>query len=888
LAQEDTEEEQVEVVKASCDHDTTTTAEATTTATETTISQERQDSRCKRKSKKKTNRAPVVTTRTYNILLDAWSTSRQPGAAERCLEILNEMDQLVALCGSKNSEKDHLRPDTTTFNACIKALVHGAGYQQESREGQQQQQQQQHELASFQRSKRQPQQRESVVDRVQELIDEMKRRQKEQESFAEGDYLGNTETAGGTTRRMIVRVAPDRRTYNLFLYAMANCPQSFVNPNNGTATVNRAMVILREMWNQYHVYKQQDDETSELSSAAAASTSASSSPAMWIKPNTNTYNQVITCVARGQESGRFEDQLQELLDEMISLSSSSSTSSPSLSARTQADEHTSDNHKDSSSSSLSSSDFSTSVAPNTDSYNGVMGGWLKSRQPPSLSLERVLTIWNRMQHEYHENGNESARPDRVTLNILLTAHTKFGTASKATKNAATAASLLHSRTATTLDNENVNVNNECALEKTLTLWHSFQKAYDILPDIVSFNVLLNSWSKSQRYDAPSQTLQILTFLERSLLDNKDDPICPAGVGSSLATLEANKTKKKKLDIPKPNSYSYATHMDCLVRHEWQQRQQHYRAGDEEAEFQVAEQVEAVLRRMQALHRDHGGEAPNASVYNTVINAWATCALSVPASSRTSSHAVKQAEALLREMETEPLAPKPNRVTYNTVLKTKKTGRTQDAARAEELLLLLEQQTANDDRNTDVGTDSYSYTSVISAYSRSHEANKVDKVFELLLRLLDSFKRKSLADRRLSIHASNAALNACAHGAEGKTEKEKILIFSKATAITSLIEEYDLFPDDTTYGTMLRAASTLLPNGRRQEIIDSLFRRACEAGVCGPMVLKQLKFSTKSPELYALMLGLDSWVPPRGDVTVKDVPRRWSRNLLNGTGNRRQR
>jgi hypothetical protein len=61
------------------------------------------------------NENVVIDTSTYNILLDAWSRSPADGSAERCEEILIQME--------KNQGKGDVAPDQASYNAVIKAYV---------------------------------------------------------------------------------------------------------------------------------------------------------------------------------------------------------------------------------------------------------------------------------------------------------------------------------------------------------------------------------------------------------------------------------------------------------------------------------------------------------------------------------------------------------------------------------------------------------------------------------------------------------------------------------------------------------------------------------------------------------------------------------------------
>lgn len=124
--------------------------------------------------------------------------------------------------------------------------------------------------------------------------------------------------------------------------------------------------------------------------------------------------------------------------------------------------------------------------------------------------------------------------------------------------------------------------------------------------------------------------------------------------------------------------------------------------------------------MKDLYHNHGGDAPCAPVYNACLNAWA---------SSNTDKGVDRAEALLREMEEchemHDDIPAPNRITYNTVLKALRTGRSDHALRAETLLNRMEEQAKHDIL---LKPDSYSYTSVITAIARTREPDKATRAF----------------------------------------------------------------------------------------------------------------------------------------------------------------
>jgi pentatricopeptide repeat protein len=258
----------------------------------------------------------------------------------------------------------------------------------------------------------------------------------------------------------------------------------------------------------------------------------------------------------------------------------------------------------------------------------------------------------------------------------------------------------------------------------------------------------------------------------------------------------------------------------------------------------------------------------------VINAWA---------SSESEETIERVEALVREMEErtdDPFVPRTNRITYNTCIKAMRNGSQEEAVRAEQLLLRLEERAADND-NDDFYPDSYSYTAVISAYGRSGAPDKALSAWQVLQRMISSYENGN-RHAYPSIHAFNAALNACAFLCDSSSKERKRDTFSMALDILQLLKEYTK-PDHTTYGTMLRACSSLLPaqgswqgddRNQRDTAVATLFDRACQEGQVGRLVMTQLRFAA-SHELYkSLMQGREI----SDKVFVQDLPREWSCNV----------
>lgn len=408
----------------------------------------------------------------------------------------------------------------------------------------------------------------------------------------------------------------------------------------------------------------------------------------------------------------------------------------------------------------------------------------------SNAFKRIEEILSTMERSYKE-GNEAAKPDRITINTVTAASAKSA--------------------------------KDQAFEKSIELRTSLEKTYRIKPDSVSHNIVVDSWCKSGRADSPEQVMKLLDRMERDY-------------------------KRGKV-AHKPDGYTFSSVIGCFIRF-----------GRKDA----AEKAEELLERMQDLYQNWHGEAVSISVYNAVLNAWA--------SSGSSEESLARVKELLREMEEnngeDPSIPEPNRISYNTVIKAMRDGTAADAKYAEEILSVLETR-GQTERH--LLPDSYSYTSVITAYGRSDASNKADMALALVKRMILACENGNIAAKP-TVHSFNAALNACAF-LDGN-EEEQSKAFEIAMEVYELLQQHDE-PDQTSFGTLIRVCSALLrPQDKmREEMVDEIFQKACENGCVGRLVVAQMKFAA-SPSQHIRLTGRDVLEK----IDVKDLPRAWTQNV----------
>jgi len=276
-----------------------------------------------------------------------------------------------------------------------------------------------------------------------------------------------------------------------------------------------------------------------------------------------------------------------------------------------------------------------------------------------------------------------------------------------------------------------------------------------------------------------------------------------------------------------------------------------------------EKTEEILARMWDLHRNHGGTAPDTAMYNSVINAFA---------SFRSYRGLKKVKDILEEMENGEKEgfPKPNLITYNTVIKAMRNGnREEGAIFAEDVLSKLERIGKDD---PELLPDNYSYTSVITAYGRSSSSIKAEKALEIIERMAEAQKSGNQA-AIITSHTFNAALNSCAF--VNGSEKEKARAFEITTKLDKLRIESGELADSTWYGTMLRACSSLVPSSEyREKLVDLFFTEACEKGCVGRLVIQQLKFAATREQQMRL---LKRQFGEREYVHLSELPKHWTCN-----------
>ena len=467
------------------------------------------------------------------------------------------------------------------------------------------------------------------------------------------------------------------------------------------------------------------------------------------------------------------------------------------------------------------------IQPDLNSFNQVIGAWARGKTSNYLvEMQKVYNLLLELSTEY------GIQPDADTYNNLMAGWLKSND-----REALREIELLFS---TMEDNykkgnelaqpDRVSVNslqtafNKFSRGSNTTKQVELETEYGLPPNSHSQNILMASITKSGAGDAPEQALGILTKMENSL-----------------------KSRERAL---KPDVCSYIAVIKAHVK---------YKRRNTE------KKTNELLARMWDMNRKHGGDTPDIAMYNCVINAYASI---------NSVRVLKKVKDLLQQMEngeTEGL-PKPNLITYNTVIKAMRNGnKEKEAIFAEEILSKLESLGKD---NPELLPDDYSYTSVITAYAHSSLSNKADKALEIIQRMTEAEKNGN-GSAVITAYTFNAALNSCAF-VKGSVE-QKARAFEIAIKLEKLRIESGALGDSTWYGTMLRACSSLIaPSEYREKMVDLFFQEACDKGCVGILVLQQLTFAATREQQMRLVKNRKFEEGNYADLLDK-LPREWTCN-----------
>ena len=320
-------------------------------------------------------------------------------------------------------------------------------------------------------------------------------------------------------------------------------------------------------------------------------------------------------------------------------------------------------------------------------YSSVISAWAASGMK-SHAVSRAEELLREIEE------TEGLEPNTIVINSVMSAWVKSKNPGAANRTAELLQSMEQSSTyAPDLFSYNTHLH---ALSIHAKRPGYAQQAYDVLhemerrseagethltPNLFSYNLVIDAWSKADDYDAAWNAVKILRYLigkERPRPDTFSFNQVLSALSKSTRAGAAQLAERLlqymvdgyrlKMQSARPDVVGYTSVIVALAR-----------SGEQDA----ADRAEGLLSQMKSLYA--AGEhylKPTRVVYNSLIDCWAK--------SGRGTYAARKGEALLQEMETMSAngdtTVSPNIVTYNAVLNAwARSGTRCCANKAEEYL-----------------------------------------------------------------------------------------------------------------------------------------------------------------------------------------------------------
>ena len=393
-----------------------------------------------------------------------------------------------------------------------------------------------------------------------------------------------------------------------------------------------------------------------------------------------------------------------------------------------------------------------------------------------------------------------------------------------------------------------------AAERATALLHNADQY-----DVQSYNVVLDAWAKSRCSEAPQAVETLMTRLKEEEEDMHPDRWSYNAVVDTYA-------------------YSSVPNRIEILHSLWKEMQQNdslkatvrtlnsiLHAYSRMEDPKYAQMAINVLRQAQERFESSHDPAdqPDVMTYTTVLDALARCA---------SPETTEQAVELFNELkqmyaETKNDRFRPSIYTYVTMMVA--WSRTPDPRAPKECEALLREAMSQ----KDMAVNHRAFNTVIQSWARSRDGRKAAKALQLVKEMRALGKEQPAF--KPSILTYNAAIDACSR-TRGSAEQEMAAL--KIAFALFQAAEQDGMVSHTTYATLIRATSYLLPPGdERNKVAQATWEKAVAAAQADLSVVKQLQRcvdSTKVQELLEPMVGMN------GHIDFDRLPHAWKKNVQN--------
>jgi len=224
--------------------------------------------------------------------------------------------------------------------------------------------------------------------------------------------------------------------------------------------------------------------------------------------------------------------------------------------------------------------------------------------------------------------------------------------------------------------------------------------------------------------------------------------------------------------------------------------------------------------------------------------------------------------------------KPSSRTFTVMINSWARSRDPRAPKkAEDLIAMMEEMYEQDKKNgngrkSQVKPSIRTYTAAIGAWGRSRDNMKAQHALKILKKTNEMYKSSNDENIKPTLFTYNVVIDACAM-CNGNSEQQGAAL-KIAFAVNKAISAAKLEQNSITYGTLLKAAGRLLPQGsQRSDIISAVFDKCRQKGYVDQNVVKSLEQASDRNTYYQLMqVACDR----NGHLHHETIPKEWTKNV----------
>ena len=380
----------------------------------------------------------------------------------------------------------------------------------------------------------------------------------------------------------------------------------------------------------------------------------------------------------------------------------------------------------------------------------------------------------------------------------------------------------------------------------------------IYPDVVTFNLVINAWTKSGRTEAGERAERILNLL----IDQS-----PQAIRAFVQTDEL-KVDFDELDVA-PDVISFNSTINAWSK-----------SGNRDS----PQRSEDVLRRLLAEYEKHGEVTPNTVSFCTAMQAWAKS--SEPNRGSKARDLFDELISLYGETNNDRL--RPSESCYGALIsaycaEAEENGEDHVFEAAMESLVRMQREGGFIPKTSH-------YNSILFVPSKMKDCDEVSrfkiasKARSILMEMTEITKGSPLSAP--DIYSFNNIIKAF-QGYDDEARKRESL-FAVLDVFNMLCESNNCGPNDQTYIHILKAVqeSLTIESKDRAVLCEEIFRKCCESGLLTNAVLNIV--GNLLPPVSLKRLEACRSASKTGSLTVYNLPSEWSENRRVGQNQRRNR